>query len=187
MQLILVGSFCGETIRVLLDSGATTCFVSSAFVKRHNLQLTDMTEINVTLGDDSVQKTSRGVADKLYLGDNVATDFSAHEFNLPHGCDALAGYNWMKQNGVIIDCASDRISLTGSDSARHIVAMAYGMQHHGDNLTTQKVTETADCCEPTHTAHTADTEAMSDPDTDSQSRTAGPGATAASEPHEAST
>eukprot|EP01050_Picozoa_sp_SAG11_P007194 SAG11_NODE_589_length_8326_cov_11.644099_11_plen_174_part_00 len=134
MQLILTGTFCGHAIRVLLDSGATTCFVSKSFISQHSLSTVPMDPISVTLGDDAVCKTSSGIKNKLYLGDGVETDFNCHEFELPQGCDALAGYNWMKHNGVIMDTEHDRISMYDSNRTRQIVAMAKVLRSHGSTM-----------------------------------------------------
>jgi hypothetical protein len=136
MQLILNGTFCGHAMRVLLDSGATTCFVSKSFIRQHSLTTVSMDPISVTLGDDSVRKTSSGIKDKLYLGDGVESQFDCHEFDLPQGCDALAGYNWMKLNGVIMDTEHDRISMYDRHRTRQIVAMARVLRNHGSTMCT---------------------------------------------------
>jgi hypothetical protein len=110
---LFIGS---EGIRILLDSGASDCFVSPDFLSRNNITPSPLsTPINLCLFDGTLQVKSITQFVELTLSSThrvpcVSTHFLVTP--LDAACDAVLGLNWLTETNPKINWATRSIVWT---------------------------------------------------------------------------
>ena len=94
----LHGSVCSQAALFLVDSGATSCFVSAAFVARHRLQSTPVVNpVSVRLADGSLRTCTHqlvGSQAAVLIGDYFDDRLTFNILDL-NGFDAVLGKTWL--------------------------------------------------------------------------------------------
>ena len=101
-------------IRALLDSGASTIFISSAFVKKHNVTLTHLdTPIPLCNADGSNNAIGRITHEAqlhMTIG-NHTEEISASVANTGED-DLILGIDWLKHHNSEIDWNQNQVCFT---------------------------------------------------------------------------
>ena len=98
-QFMFRGTIFGQSINVLVDSGATTSFLSKNFVDQHQIKTENLPPdeiLSVRLGNDSLESVSTFVESTLFMGDNIAFAVRPHIMRLPKDCHFIAGLDWIE-------------------------------------------------------------------------------------------
>jgi hypothetical protein len=108
--LLFHGIVNNNAARILVDSGASFDYISSDFVKQHNLQTTPISARNVTVADGTPYKTSAMLkgAD-VYIG-NFRTNINLHTFPLTT-CDIILGKPFLFRYNPLIDWRTNAVEI----------------------------------------------------------------------------
>jgi predicted aspartyl protease len=105
--------------KVLLDTGATTSFISQQFIIKHGISCTKL-ETPITIVSAGGTKLVTHVKQEQVIMIRRCV-FDADLFVLPmKDIDVILGMNWIQENGALIDCANKTVSLKSSDGGRMI-------------------------------------------------------------------
>ena len=106
----------------LIDCGATGNFVSSAFVRKHNLALSDRGQVSelVTLADGSQKKAAGQLAAASVRIDSYSDRLSLTATEL-QGYDVILGMPWLHQYNPAIDWRGVTISFVDQRMQRHVL------------------------------------------------------------------
>jgi hypothetical protein len=99
---------------VLFDSGASHSFISTAYVKKHNLPIALLRcqmIVSSPGGDMPIRQLCPNVNLKIRGVDFVA-NFIVLESK---GIDVILGMDWLSKHKVLIDCAKKSVKLTTTD------------------------------------------------------------------------
>jgi hypothetical protein len=95
---------------VLFDSGASYCFISPAYVKKHNLPIALLKcqmKVSSLGGDMSARQLCLKVNPKI-RGVYFVANLNVLE---PRGIDVILGMDWLSNHKVLIDYATKSIKL----------------------------------------------------------------------------
>ena len=111
--LTFSGTLHNVACRVLVDSGASTTFVSSDFVKKHSLPVTADPSLSfkVKLANGQVSKTSDTVISRFNFG--VRTELRQFVVTPVHGFDVVVGMDFFTDHGITIDAAARVLRFPG--------------------------------------------------------------------------
>eukprot|EP01116_Phalansterium_solitarium_P002845 TRINITY_DN1315_c0_g1_i11.p1 TRINITY_DN1315_c0_g1~~TRINITY_DN1315_c0_g1_i11.p1 ORF type:complete len:1297 (+),score=256.42 TRINITY_DN1315_c0_g1_i11:351-3893(+) len=109
VPLCLQANINGHGARILIDTGASTDFVSTDFVRRHGLRFTPGAPVTVALPDGSTKTTTARVSARLAdsAGFDGPIDFVA--FDLV-GYDAILGRTWLRKHRPQLDFGNWTVS-----------------------------------------------------------------------------
>jgi len=128
------GSFFGQSINVLVDTGATTSFISKSFVDQHQVPvstLPDADVLNVRLGNNSLEKVDKFTQGELFLGDNVAFSIKPHVMRLPVDCHVIAGLDFIEAYDAWLHPKSRQMNVM-VEGKQHVIAhMRVDTDMHG--------------------------------------------------------
>ena len=100
----------GHTAQTLMDTGASSCFISPSFADSLGVPVTTGHPRLIRLGDSSTYKADKELTANTYLGE--------HQFELkflimplPHGIDVILGLSFMKPNNVWLNALDKRVIL----------------------------------------------------------------------------
>eukprot|EP01050_Picozoa_sp_SAG11_P026858 SAG11_NODE_6586_length_1282_cov_10.895182_2_plen_232_part_01 len=112
-QLVARGTFCGRSVNILFDSGASCNFVNDDFVRSlgDSVLIQDSPPINVRLGDDKVHVTDKKVEGPIYLGDNYDFADEMLLFPTPGNVQIILGYSWMDKYDAWLNPSLDGVEL----------------------------------------------------------------------------
>ena len=111
--LTVQGQLNNDGLTLLLDSGATTNFISQAFVKKHKLKWHKIQMQKVRLANQTELPTDKGVfkVPLKILGHEYHVDFIVLP-NLKYA--AILGMPWLKQSQVVVDFENRQIAVKAS-------------------------------------------------------------------------
>ena len=94
------------SMRTLIDSGSSHCFLDSSFVSNHKITTTTIPPIGLRLFDGTFNSTITQIA-KLPITFPTGEEFTLTFYvtSLDSSCSAVLGYNWLRQSGPIADLA----------------------------------------------------------------------------------
>ena len=109
----LHATIAGKAAVVLIDSGATTCFISSQFAQKHSLSFSPLTQssLSVTLATGIKASIS-------HSADNIPIQLQSYKDRLdfmviPLGeCDVVFGMNWLRRINPQIDWRKRTLTFT---------------------------------------------------------------------------
>jgi hypothetical protein len=96
---------------VLFDSGASHCFISAAYVRKHNLPLT-LVRCQMIVSSPGGDMSARQLCSKVNLkirGVDFVTNLIVLELK---GIDVILGMDWLSKYKVLINCAKKSVKLT---------------------------------------------------------------------------
>ena len=123
-QFMFRGTIFGQSINVLVDSGATTSFLSKNFVDQHQIKTENLPPdeiLSVRLGNDSLESVSTFVESTLFMGDNIAFAVRPHIMRLPKDCHFIAGLDWIEGYDAWLHPKSRRMNVV-VEGRQHVIA-----------------------------------------------------------------
>lgn len=115
---ILEGLVDGHPCRLLLDSGASSNYVSNAYAEKHNLLVTSMKEREVRAADGIRLSTSGIVTCELKLDDAI---FNLTAYTFPFDrFDVVLGLSFLRQYNPIIDWKETTLEIRVDDTT-HVI------------------------------------------------------------------
>lgn len=87
---VIMGTFHGRQVRVLIDTGAGLSFISEALVKELNLDMIEIQPKQIKLGNAGVCEVNKAIDSSITLSD-LTLDIQAHALTLPEGLDVIIG------------------------------------------------------------------------------------------------
>ena len=143
----------GVLVRILIDTGATTNFISKSLVNNHGEmqnKLTDIKQTSVRLGNASVELINQSLTTQTWVSD-TAYDTSFLLMKLPAGIDAILGMGWMTTHNLWLHPATKRI--VGPDSKGRVKVLTHLAEFDEDD---DKITKLARLHEQATRAHVRD-------------------------------
>ena len=120
----LAGTFAGHSAIALVDCGATGQFVSSSFVARHRLPLTQAaSDTLVTLADGHSQQ-AEGVLSSVPVVVSSYSDILDFTVTALRGYDFIFGMEWLHRYNPIVDWRGATVSFVDSGMRKHVLRRA---------------------------------------------------------------
>jgi hypothetical protein len=117
----LRATIAGQSAVVLIDSGATTCFISTQFAQKHSLSLTPLTQSSV-----SVTLATGIKASVSHSTDNIPIQLQSYKDKsyfmvIPlGGCDVVFGMDWLRRINPQIDWRKRTLTFTHQNESHSL-------------------------------------------------------------------
>ena len=99
--IVLLGSVNNYPAKLLIDSGATSCFVSSKFVLKHNLTITQSDSKSVRLANGEIVNTSQLIKNATIRTESKSVQIDLIVLQISY--DIILGINWLSKANPIIN------------------------------------------------------------------------------------
>src|SRR5690349_5611402 len=99
--IVLQGSVNNYPAKLLIDSGATSCFISSQFVSKYKLFVTQSDNKSVRLANGEIVNSSQLIKNAIIKTDSKSVQIDLIVLNVSYDC--ILGINWLTKVNPIID------------------------------------------------------------------------------------
>ena len=139
-SFIVEGVLNGHTVRILVDTGASICFIAAHWLTTVGIDNDQLPAaeagLTVRLGDSSTSLVNRTLKDAdLTLG-NHSSRWDFHVLTLPRGFDAVLGMDFMARYDVTLRCSDKAVRILDGDQS---------FTASGQSLSTYLNPRSADC------------------------------------------
>ena len=126
-QFIVAGSIGDQRVRILVDTGATISFITSALVPMLRLKPeVKKSELSVVLGNSETQDTDHYVEVPLTIHSCVLPA-NLHLLQLPNAFDIIVGLDWLALHDSHVHVRARSLEITNSVGKRILVAACGGV------------------------------------------------------------
>jgi hypothetical protein len=122
--LILPGIVQSQTVAVVIDTGATDCWIDGKCCQHLQLPVTPVHPLSVSYGVNNHAIYPKGTCQTSLIVSGESFPLCLKVTDLPEGCDLILGCDWMQSHNVVVDVASKQVLVRappGSVSEKTLV------------------------------------------------------------------
>jgi hypothetical protein len=122
--LILPGIVQSQTVAVVIDTGATDCWIDGKCCQHLQLPVTPVHPLSVSYGVNNHAMYPKGTCQTSLIVSGESFPLCLKVTDLPEGCDLILGCDWMQCHKVVVDVASKQVLVRappGSVSEKALV------------------------------------------------------------------